>query len=79
MKIREKEGSGTELSTNYRQLKLAASDGKKYTTDCANIEGMLRIIQAIPSPKAEPFKMWLAKVGKERIDETLKILVCWAE
>lgn len=52
-----------------RQLKLEARDGKKYTTDCADTEGILRIIQSIPSKKAEPFKRWLAKVGKERIDE----------
>ncbi len=52
------------------QLKLESSDGKKYTTDCANTEGLLRIIQSIPSPKAEPFKSWLAKVGYERIEET---------
>ncbi len=52
------------------QLKLKASDGKKYTTDCADTEGLLRIIQSIPSPKAEPFKVWLAKVGYERIEET---------
>lgn len=52
------------------QLKLKATDGKKYTTDCADTEGLLRIIQSIPSPKAEPFKVWLAKVGYERIEET---------
>jgi len=52
------------------QLKLTSSDGKKYTTDCADTEGILRIIQSIPSPKAEPFKQWLAKVGYERIEET---------
>ncbi len=52
------------------QLKLKASDGKKYSTDCADTEGLLRIIQSIPSPKAEPFKIWLAKVGYERIEET---------
>jgi len=52
------------------QLKLEASDGKKYSTDCADTEGVLRIIQSIPSPKAEPFKRWLAKVGYERIEET---------
>ncbi len=69
MKTREKRTSGNELSTICRQLKLEASDGKKYTTDCANTEGIFRIIQSIPSPKAEPFKQWLAKVGKERIDE----------
>ena len=69
MKIREKNTSEVELSTNCRQLKLVSSDGKKYATDCANTEGMFRIIQSIPSSKAEPFKMWLAKIGKERIDE----------
>jgi|SRR5579859_117184 len=69
MKIREKDTSDVELSTICRQLKLVASDGKKYETDCANTEGVFRIIQSIPSPKAEPFKIWLAKVGKERIDE----------
>ena len=53
----------------YRQLKLDSSDGKKYNTDCANSECIFRIIQSIPSPKAEPFKRWLAKVGKERLDE----------
>ncbi len=52
------------------QLKLESSDGKKYKTDCTDTEGLLRIIQSIPSPKAEPFKVWLAKVGYERIEET---------
>lgn len=60
---------GSEVVTKCHGLKLVASDGKKYTTDCANTEGMFRIIQSIPSPKAEPFKLWLAKIGKERIDE----------
>lgn len=69
MKAREKNTSEIELSTNCRQLKLIAPDGKLRETDCANTEGMFRIIQSIPSPKAEPFKLWLAKVGKERIDE----------
>src|SRR3989338_5781763 len=69
LKKRELESSGIELSTFCRQLKLEASDGKKYTTDCANTESMFRIIQSIPSPKAEPFKMWLAKVGYERVQE----------
>ncbi len=58
-----------ELSTICRQLKLLAPDGKMRETDCANTEGILRIIQSIPSPKAEPFKRWLAKVGYERIEE----------
>jgi len=69
MKIRVKDEAGFELSTLCRQLKLEASDGKKYQTDCANTEGIFRIIQSIPSPKAEPFKGWLAKVGYERIQE----------
>ena len=69
LKKREKESSGVELSTNCRQLKLESSDGKKYNTECANTEGMFRIIQSIPSPKAEPFKQWLATVGYERIQE----------
>jgi hypothetical protein len=68
MKKREKL-SGFELSTICRQLKIEASDGKKYATDCASTEGLLRIIQSIPSPKAELFKLWLAKVGSERLDE----------
>ncbi len=54
---------------DLRQLKLTAPDGKKRETDCANTAGIFRIIQSIPSPKAEPFKLWLAKIGKERIDE----------
>ena len=68
MKKREKL-SGIELSTICRQLKMESSDGKRYLTDCANTRGLLRIIQSIPSPKAEPFKQWLAKVGYERIQE----------
>ncbi|MCK5808439.1 Bro-N domain-containing protein [bacterium] len=59
----------SEVVTNCHGLKLEASDGKKYRTDCANTEGIFRIIQSIPSPKAEPFKRWLAKVGYERIQE----------
>ncbi len=69
MKARVKNEDKLELSTICRQLKLAASDGKKYATDCANTEGLFRIIQSIPSPKAEPFKRWLAKVGYERVQE----------
>ena len=57
------------MSKNCRQLKLDSADGKKYATDCANTKGMFRIIQSIPSPKAEPFKQWLAQVGYERIQE----------
>ena len=69
MKIRVKGEDGVELSTICRQLKLESSDGKKYETDCANTEGIFRIIQSIPSSKAEPFKRWLAKVGYERVQE----------
>jgi hypothetical protein len=69
MKVRVKDEEKIELSTICRQLKLMASDGKKYETDCANTEGIFRIIQSIPSPKAEPFKRWLAKVGYERVHE----------
>lgn len=69
LKKRANEEEQIELSTICRQLKLESSDGKKYNTDCADTEGILRIIQSIPSPKAEPFKRWLAKVGSERIEE----------
>ncbi len=69
MKVRVKSEDGVELSTICRQLKLEAPDGKMRETDCANTEGIFRIIQSIPSPKAEPFKKWLAKVGYERIQE----------
>jgi len=71
MKQRVKLEDGIELSTICRQLKLVSSDGKKYLTDCANVQGLFRIIQSVPSPKAEPFKQWLAKVGYERIKETV--------
>ncbi len=69
MKIRVKTEDGLELSTICRQLKLKAEDGKMRETDCANTQNLLRIIQSIPSPKAEPFKQWLAKVGYERMQE----------
>ena len=62
---------GSELLTNCQQLKMTAEDGKKRLTDVANTEQLLRIIQSIPSPKAEPFKLWLASVGRERIEETI--------
>ncbi|MFU0464457.1 BRO family protein [Gardnerella vaginalis] len=71
VKKRMSEEEKSELSTFCRRLKLASSDGKKYETDTADMQGILRIIQSIPSPKAEPFKMWLATVGKERIDEVI--------
>ncbi len=60
---------GSQVVTFCHDLKLEASDGKKYKTDCANTEGIFRIIQSIPAPKAEPFKRWLAKVGYERVQE----------
>jgi len=60
---------GSQVVTFCHGLKLEASDGKKYKTDCADTEGMLRIIQSIPSPKAEPLKLWLAKVGHERLQD----------
>ena len=69
MKIRVNEEGGFQLSTICRQLKLKAPDKKMRSTDCANTEGVFRIIQSIPSPKAEPFKRWLAKVGYERVKE----------
>ncbi|MEK7513256.1 MAG: Bro-N domain-containing protein [Patescibacteria group bacterium] len=69
MKIRVKNDDGIELSTICRQLKLVSIDGKKYLTDCADTETLFRIIQSIPSPKAEPFKLWLAKVGYERVQD----------
>ena len=69
MKIRVRSEDEAELSTLCRQLKLEADDGKMRETDCANTESIFRIIQSIPSPKAEPFKRWLAKVGYERVQE----------
>jgi len=61
---------GSQLATNCSQLKMESADGKSYKTDVADTEQLLRLIQTIPSPKAEPFKLWLAKVGYERIEET---------
>lgn len=69
MKIRVKSDDGLELSTICRQFKMKAPDGKMRETDTANAEGLLRIIQSIPSPKVEPFKQWLAKVGYERLQD----------
>ena len=69
MKVRIQSEEGIQLSTLCRQLKLLAEDGKMRETDCADTEGMFRIIQSIPSPKAEPFNRWLAKVGYERVKE----------
>ena len=69
LKKREMESGGIELSTFCRQLKLPSADGKYYLTDCANTKDMFRILQSIPSRKAEPFKQWLAQVGHERVEE----------
>lgn len=60
---------GSELATNCSQLKLQSADGKYYMQDVLNTKGILRLIQSIPSPKAEPFKLWLAQVGSDRLDE----------
>ena len=70
LKTRIKAESG-QLTTICSQLKLKSADGKRYLTDVADTEQLLRIIQSIPSPKAEPFKLWLAQVGRERIEETI--------
>ena len=71
VKKRMSEEERSELSTFCRQLKLKSTDSKSYKTDVADMQGIFRIIQSVPSPKAEPFKMWLAEVGKERIDEII--------
>ena len=71
LKKRLKDDGADQLLTNCKQLKMTAADGKKRLTDVATTEQLLRIIQSIPSPKAEPFKLWLAEVGRERIEETI--------
>ena len=71
LKRKLKAEGANELYEKIVQLKMLSSDGKRYKTDVANTEQLLRIIQSIPSPKAEPFKVWLAMVGKERIEETI--------
>jgi len=71
LKQRLKEEGAEQLLTNCQQLKLTAEDGKRRLTDVADTQQLLRIIQSIPSPKAEPFKLWLAEVGRERIEETI--------
>lgn len=71
LKQRLKAEGADELLTNCQQLKLKSKDGKRRLTDVADTEQLLRIIQSIPSPKAEPFKLWLAQVGRERIEETI--------
>ena len=60
---------GSQLTTNCSQLKMPSADGKFYKTDCLSTKGILRLVQSIPSPKAEPFKLWLAQIGSERLDE----------
>jgi len=70
-KVKERlAAEGNETATNCRQLKMKAADGKMRMTDVADAEQLLRLIQSIPSKKAEPFKLWLARVGGERMDET---------
>lgn len=69
LKRRMTDEEKSELSTKCRQLKLKSKDGKRYATDTLDTKGILRLIESVPSPKAEPFKLWLANVGKERIDE----------
>ena len=72
LKQRLKEEGADQLLTNCQQLKMKSpKDGKRYNTDVADTEQLLRIIQSIPSPKAEPFRAWLAQVGRERIEETI--------
>jgi DNA-damage-inducible protein D len=71
-KLKERLGNeGNQSVTKCHQLKLTASDGKKYLTDAADVETILRLVQSVPSPKAEPFKLWLARVGYERMQETI--------
>ncbi len=68
-KLKAKINKESELNPIWVQLKLLASDGKNYKTDCANTEGVLRILMSVPSPKAEPFRLWLARVGREKMEE----------
>jgi hypothetical protein len=68
-KMKDRDLKQYESYPFWVQLKLVSNDGKKYATDCANVKGILRVIQSIPSPKAEPFKLWLAQVGYERLEE----------
>ncbi|MCK5061630.1 Bro-N domain-containing protein [Candidatus Parcubacteria bacterium] len=68
-KVKQREFTENQLSPIWVRLKLLSTDGKKYVTDCVNTKNAFRLVQSIPSKKAEPFKMWLAQVGKERLDE----------
>src|SRR4051794_19342755 len=70
IKVRLKK-EGSDILADVKKLKLTAADGKRYLTDVLNTEQVLRFIQSIPSPKAEPMKLWLARIGKERLDETV--------
>jgi DNA-damage-inducible protein D len=67
--IKSRDEQLAQLSSNWGQLKMKSTDGKMYLTDCANTEGVFRILMSVPSPKAEPFKLWLANLGKQAIDE----------
>ena len=69
----------SELSTKCRRLKMKAQDGKLRETDTLDTEGILRLIESIPSPKAEPFKLWLARLGRERIDEVFDRYEKWVQ
>ena len=73
LKKRLSDEGANQLLTNCKQLKMKSADGKMRLTDVANTEQILRIIQSIPSKKAEPFKMWLAQVGRERVEESLEM------
>ena len=69
LKVRLTDEEKSELSTKCRQLKMQSKDGKMYLTDTLNTEGIIRLIESVPSPKAEPFKVWLAKLGRQKVDE----------
>ena len=73
LKVRLSDEEKSELGSNTNQLKMLAQDGKYRTTDTLDTEGILRLIESVPSPKAEPFKLWLASLGKERIDEVFDL------
>ena len=79
LKIRMTEEEKSELSTKCRRLKMKAQDGKLRETDTLDTEGILRLIESIPSPKAEPFKLWLARLGRERIDEVFDRYEKWVQ
>jgi DNA-damage-inducible protein D len=68
-KLKKKITDESQLLPIWKQLKLKSDDGKNYSTDCVNTEGVLRVLMSVPSPKAEPFKLWLAEMGKQAIDE----------